>query len=59
MADNFDYNEDTTTGHDTTHVMGVIARQTACRTDQGATIVIRKLTPAAEIVKSGDFGQLI
>ena len=59
MADNFDYNEDTTTGHDTTHVMGIIACQTACRTDQGATIVKRKLTSAAEIVKAGDFCQML
>ena len=59
VADNFDYNEDTTTGHDTTHVMGVIACQTPCRTDQGATTVKRKLTSAAEIMKAGDFGQLI
>ena len=59
MADNFDYNEDTTTGHYDTHVMGMIACQTACRTDQGATTVKRKLTSAAEIVKAGDFGQLI
>ena len=27
VADNFDYNEDTLTGHDTTHVMGIIACQ--------------------------------
>ena len=54
VADNFDYNEDTTTGHDTTLVMGVIACQTPYRTDQGATTVKRKLTSAAEIVKAAN-----
>ena len=40
-------------------MMGVIACQTSCRTDQGATIVKRKLTSAAQIVKAGDFGQVV
>lgn len=59
VADNFDYNEDTLTGHDTTHVMGVITCQTPRTTDQKGEVIPRRNVTAAEIVSAGDFGDII
>jgi hypothetical protein len=59
VADNFDYNEDTLTGHDTTHVMGVITCQTPRTTDLKREVIRRRNVTAAEIVSAGDFGDII
>lgn len=37
-ADNFDYNNDTLMGHDTTHIMGIIACQTSASSTSSAIL---------------------
>ena len=57
VADNFDYNDDTISGHDTTHTMGIITCQTNanCR----VKVIQRKNTTTEEIVKAGNFNDII
>ena len=59
VADNFDLNKDTKTGLDSTHVMGLITCQ--ANTDQPpiAVPIPRTKDTAADILNSGDFGNLI
>ncbi|XP_048236850.1 uncharacterized protein LOC125372026 [Haliotis rufescens] len=57
VADNFDYNEDTVTGHNSTHVMGIIACQT--QASKPTITVQRKKKTSADIASSGDFGHII
>lgn len=59
IADNFDYNEDTLAGHDTTHVMGIIACQTPQSIDERGQAIQRKNVTAEEIVHAGQFGDII
>ena len=40
VADNFDYNEDVITGHDTTHVMGIIACQVGQSSTDGKSTIL-------------------
>ena len=59
VADNFDYNEDTISGHDSTHVMGIIACQTPCSIAQSTTVIQRKNVSAQELAGAGDFSEFI
>ena len=60
VADNFDYNEDTVSGHNTTHVMGIIACQQTSKKDAIHTSSIqRQSISAAEVAEAGDFGEII
>ena len=60
VADNFDYNEDTISGHNTTHVMGIIACQQTSSSDTRYTNNIqRNNVTAVEVAKTGDFGGII
>ncbi len=59
VADNFDYNEDTLTEHDTTHVMGIITCQTPGSVDKRVETISRKNITAEEIANAGHFGDFV
>ena len=59
VADNFDWNEDILTGHDTTHVMGIIACQTPRNADCCVKAIQHKNIKAVNIIKARNFGDLI
>ncbi|XP_048253265.1 uncharacterized protein LOC124140320 [Haliotis rufescens] len=56
IADNFDYNEDTISGHNSTHVMGIIACQTPASTQKLS--VRRQKNYATDILAAGDFSNI-
>ena len=58
IADNFDFNEDTLTGSDTTHVMGIITCQTPGNISKNITVP-RCRPSAAELLEKGNFGSII
>ena len=55
VAYNFDYNEDTLTGHDTTHVMGLITCQSPPSKDQRTVEIPQMKVSAKAIVQAGIF----
>ena len=59
VADNFDWNEDILTGHDTMRVMGIIACQTPRNADCCLDAIQCKSIKAADVMKAGNFGDLI
>ena len=61
VADNFDYNEDTVSGHDTTHVMGIISCQTITTNNntKSEVVVPRRNVSASDILEAGNFGSVI
>lgn len=59
VANNFECNEDTPTGHDTTHVMGVITCQTPGTLDCQSDIIPRREVSVKEIVHAGNCGHLV
>ena len=59
VADNFDYNKDTISGHDTTHTMGIITCQTKTNANCRVKVIQRKNTTTEEIVKAGNFNDII
>jgi len=61
VADNFDYNEDSLTGHDSTHVMGIIACQVKTSDDQTcySPLIKRGRAATADILSCGTFTKMI
>ena len=57
VADNFDYNEDTLNGQQTTHVMGIVTCQTPAKTSN--VQVQRGKVSSSDILSAGNFGNVI
>ena len=56
IADNFDFNEDTLTGNDTTQIMGIIT----CQTPRNINIAVFRCRPsAADLLEKEKFGSIV
>ena len=60
VADNFDYNEDTISGKDSTHAMGIIACQSVTpHSDKSLDVIHRRSVTSLEVLQAGDFGAMV
>ena len=59
VADNFDVNEDTKTGHDRTHVMGIIAWKSDESAKAWKPISNVKVHVSQFLIGNGNFGEII
>ncbi|XP_071081970.1 uncharacterized protein [Haliotis cracherodii] len=57
IADNFDYNEDTLNGHQSTHVMGIVTCQTPAH--QSPVQIQRRKMSSSDLLLAGNFGNMV